>query len=51
MHLNFTMDCFQTVGISRCKDAIELTSRQEVRFFFQNEVKKHFIDMFGVRRS
>ena len=38
--LDSTMDCFQTVGISRFqfwlilqirKDAIELTSRQEVR--------------------
>ena len=38
MHLNSTMHRFQTVGISRfqllviSKDAIELTSRQEVRF-------------------
>ena len=45
------MDRFRTVGISRfqfwlilqiCKDAIDLTSRQEVcfRHFFKNEVKK-----------
>ena len=41
LYLNSTMDCFQTVGISRFqswfilqifKDAIELTSRQEVHF-------------------
>ena len=51
------MNRFQTVGISRfqfwlilqiCKDAIELTSRQKVRFrriFFQNEVKKMLCKM------
>ena len=58
MYLNSTIDRSRTVGISRfqfylilqiCKDAIELTSRQEVcllrQTFFRNEIKECFINI------
>ena len=63
MYINSTMDRFRTVGISRFqillilqiyKDAIDPTSRQEVRFrqiFFQNEVKSALYGGFSFRRG